>query len=228
MSDSSGGLNRKQIISLLDELSRRATLRGVRVEMFLVGGAAMVLVYNTTRTTKDIEGIFEPKMIAYELAAEIARDSNLGLAADWLNDAVKVFPFPGDRPDETAKVVYENAGLDIRVASPRYLFAMKAWSGGESDEEDLRVLWPLCQFASAVEALDYVEAAYPSETLRPRTQYIVEGIAATTWTKPASPAATPPEPAGSGERGDVPADTAWVQPHVRRGRPVRGHWRRLR
>ncbi|MHB8247228.1 MAG: DUF6036 family nucleotidyltransferase [Acidimicrobiales bacterium] len=235
MSDSSGGLDRKQILSLLDELSSRAERRGARVEMFLVGGAAMVLVYNTTRTTKDIEGIFEPKMIAYELAAEIAEDSDLGLAADWLNDAVKVFPFPGDRVDETAKVIYENAGLDLRVASPRYLFAMKAWSGRESDEEDLRVLWPLCQFADAAEALDYVESAYPSATLRPRTQYVVEDIAATAGLSRTLLTSVLVETGSSGERSDswspathCASGAVWVQPHARRGRPVRGHWRRLR
>lgn len=137
MSDPSEGLDRKQILSLLDELSSRAERRGVRIEMFLVGGAAMVLVYNTRRTTKDIEGIFEPKTVAYELAAEIARDSNLQLRPDWLNDAVKVFPFPGDQVDQTAQVVYENAGLSLRVALPRYLFAMKAWAGRESRPPDI-------------------------------------------------------------------------------------------
>ena len=171
-------LGREQILTLLEELSNRAVGRGVRVEMFLVGGAAMVLVYNTQRTTKDVEGIFEPKLVAYEIAAEIARDSDLGLAPDWLNDAVKIFPFPGGRADDEARVFIDSAGLSLRVASPRYLFAMKAWSGRESDEDDLRVLWPLCRYTDAGECLAYIESAYPPSTLKPRTQYLVEAIAA--------------------------------------------------
>lgn len=118
-------------------------------------------------------------MVAYEIAAEIARDSDLNLSDGWLNDAVKIFPFPGDQIDETAKVFYEDSGFILRVASPRYLFTMKAWSGRESDEEDLRTLWPLCGYANAAECLDYIERAYPSAALKPRTQYIVEDIAAT-------------------------------------------------
>lgn len=216
MSRSFSGLDRGQILSLLDELSRRATQRCVRVEMFLVGGAAMVLVYNTARTTKDVEGIFEPKMVAYEIAAEMAADSDLGLSPNWLNDAVKVFPFPGDRVDDAARVVYDNSGLAIRVASPRYLFAMKAWAGRESDEEDLRVLWPLCQFVDADAALDYIGAAYPTATLKPKTQYVVEGIAADAVAGRTLSAEVSAEAAG----GPV-----WVQPHARRGRPIRGHWR---
>lgn len=168
-------LDRGAIIGLLDDLSRRAAARGARVDLFLVGGGAMVLVYNATRTTKDIEGIFEPKMLAYELAADIAKER--GLPPDWLNDAVKVFPFPLGQEDAAAKTFYEGAGLAVRVASPRYLFLMKAWSGREADEDDLRVLWPLCHYANADECLDEIEAAYPSATLRPRTRYIVEAIA---------------------------------------------------
>jgi hypothetical protein len=233
MSDTAGGLDREQILRLLDDLSSRAKQRGVRVEMFLVGGAAMVLVYNTARTTKDVEGIFEPEMVAYEIAAEIAKDSDLGLAPDWLNDAVKAFPFPGDRVDDAAKVIYENDGLDIRVASPRYLFAMKAWSGRESDEEDLRVLWPLCQFVDAAEGLDYIEAAYPSATLKSRTQYVVEDIAATVWPDRVRQRELPAEmdslnSHGGGMPSAVCRPVVWVHPHARRGRPVRGYWRRLR
>ena len=86
--------------------------------------------------------------------------------------------------------------------------------GLESDEEDLRILWPLCQFSNAAEALDYLESAYPSETIKPRTQYIVEGIAATTRLGDSRP-----HSAGG---------AVWVRPHARQGRPVSGHWRRPR
>lgn len=171
------GLDRDQIISLLDEISRRAIERGVRIEMFLVGGAAMVLAYSLERTTKDIEGIFEPKMIAYEIADEIARDSDFELPRGWLNDAVKIFPFPGDRIDEAARVLYEADGLNVRVGSPRYLFAMKAWAARESDEDDLRILWPLCGFKDARECLAFVEESYPTGTLKLKTQYLIEEIA---------------------------------------------------
>jgi hypothetical protein len=178
MSDPGGGLDRDQILALLDAMSAGARRRGVRIEMFMVGGGAMVLAYSTTRTTRDIEGIFEPKAIAYEIAAEVARDSEIDLPEGWFNDAVKLFPFPGGQIDTQARILYENDGLAVRVASPRYLFAMKAWSGRESDEDDLRVLWPLCGFAGAGECLDYIEQSYPPESVKPRTQYVVEGIAA--------------------------------------------------
>jgi hypothetical protein len=146
--------------------------------MFLVGGAAMALGYNTTRSTKDIDGIFEPKTVVYELVAEIAKESDLDLPLDWLNDAVKAFSFPGGTIDVSAKVLYEDDGLSLSIASPRYLLMMKAWSGRESDEEDLRLLWPLCGYASATECLNDIMRSYPIGSIRPRTQYLIEDIAA--------------------------------------------------
>ncbi len=173
-------LDRARVLRLFEALSRRAAERGTRVELFLVGGGAMVLAYNTSRTTsdiEDIEGIFEPKQLAYELAREVASEVDFPLREDWLNDAVKTFPFLKNRIDVAARVYYEDAGLTVRVASPRYLFMMKALAAREADEDDLQVLWSLCKWRSAQEALDEIEASYPGAILRPVTRYVVESIA---------------------------------------------------
>jgi hypothetical protein len=55
---------------------------------------------------------------------------------------------------------------------------MKAVAARESDEEDLRILYPLAGFESAEEALDAVELAYPAQAMKPSVQYLVESIAA--------------------------------------------------
>lgn len=208
MSDMGATLGRQQILHLLNDMSDRARRRGVRVDLFLVGGAAMALVYNTERTTRDLDAIFEPKTVAYELAKETA-DAN-EINHDWLNDAVKIFPFPGSAIDPVALVFYENEGITVRVASPRYLFAMKAWAGRESDEDDLAVLWPLCGFNGMRQCLDFLESSYPDGSLSVRTQYIVEDLSARL-----------------AHDGTSYGKVVWVPPHTRNGRAVRGHWRRL-
>ena len=200
------------MLDLLAEMSQRAEERNVRLELFLVGGGAMVLAYGTDRTTRDIDGIFEPKMVAYEISAEIARDR--GLPSDWLNDAVKTFPFPKGAVDPAAKVYYDQPGLVVRVASPKYLFAMKAWSGREADEEDLRLLWPLCKYTSSAEALDEIEESYPTGKIKVRTQYVVEDIAASCLTSNPLPGSTPHD-------GEI-----WVESHQRGRSDVAGYWRR--
>ncbi len=173
---SSHGLGRAEILALLNEVGCEAERREVSVSIFLVGGAAMALAYSTTRATKDLDGVFEPKQVVYEIAAGIARDHpEYGLSDDWLNDAAKSF-LPGD--DALASTLFELPALSVRVASPRYLFVMKAMAAREVDEEDLRILYPLCHFESAAEALNALEAAYPGRPMEAAVQYLLEGIAA--------------------------------------------------
>lgn len=111
----------------------------------------------------------------YELAARVAARHPLKLREGWLNDGVKGF-LPGADPN--AAVFYDHPSLTVSVASPRYLFVLKAMSARESDEDDLRVLYPLCNFASADEALDSIERAYPTQEIKPVVQHLVKGIAA--------------------------------------------------
>ena len=53
----------------------------------------------------------------------------------------------------------------------------EALSAREVDEDDLRILFPLCGFQSAGDALDAVASAYPDRLLKPSSQYLVEGTA---------------------------------------------------
>ncbi|MFZ5852796.1 MAG: hypothetical protein ACOYY2_15650 [Actinomycetota bacterium] len=64
-------LTRSEIVALLEDLGSDLDARGLRAELFAVGGAAMALAYNTRRTTRDIYGVFEPKAEVYEAAARV-------------------------------------------------------------------------------------------------------------------------------------------------------------
>ena len=63
-------LTREQIIGLLAELGQELDARGVKAQLFVVGGAAMALAYNMRRTTADVDGVFEPKAV-YLLALKV-------------------------------------------------------------------------------------------------------------------------------------------------------------
>jgi len=54
-------LDREQIVNLLTDLGSELAERGVRADLFLVGGAAIALAFNTRRATRDVDGVFEPK-----------------------------------------------------------------------------------------------------------------------------------------------------------------------
>ena len=93
------GLGRDDILNLLRDVAAEAERREVAVSLFLVGGAAMALAYSTSRATKDLDGVFEPKSIVCEIASHVARQRpEYGLAPDWLNDAAKSF-MPGEDPE---------------------------------------------------------------------------------------------------------------------------------
>jgi hypothetical protein len=124
--------------------------------MSLVGGAAMALAYSRRRATADIDAVFEPKSVIYEVAAGMARLH--GLDEGWLNDGVKGF-LPG--PDAQAGALLDLPGLAVAVASPRYLFAMKVFAARvDRDVDDLQTLYHLSKFQGLDEAL----ATWPSCT----------------------------------------------------------------
>ncbi|MBA2495778.1 MAG: hypothetical protein H0V33_01545 [Acidimicrobiia bacterium] len=158
----------------LTELGEELEAVDARGELFLVGGAAMALAYNTRRATRDLDAVFEPKAIVYAAARRVAERHD-DLPEEWLNDAVKGFML-GDDP--AATVVFDHAGVRVRVASPRYLFAMKAAASRvERDADDIATLYRLAGFTSIGDALDHLTETYPFITLSPRVLYLLEALA---------------------------------------------------
>lgn len=167
-----GHLSRAGILSALQALGRDLTSQGVRAQIFIVGGAAMALAYSTRRVTRDIDAVFEPKAVIYETAARVGAE--LGLPDDWLNDAVKAF-MPG--PDAAARPLPEVLGVEITVASPQYLLAMKlmAMRFGE-DDEDIAILLRQTGLHTAQEALDLLERMYPYREPPLKTRLFLEEL----------------------------------------------------
>lgn len=166
-------LSRDDVTSLFQELSEELVQRGVKGRLFVVGGAAMALVYGRDRLTQDVDAVFEPKEIVYEAARQVA-ERHPGLPGDWLNDAAKGYVL-GDDPDATTYL--DEPGLSVQVASPEYLFAMKALAARvERDTGDLLLLYRRCGFASVEEALDEVERRAARQLLRPKTMFLLREI----------------------------------------------------
>lgn len=164
-------MNRDEIIAALTALGRKLDERGVTGEMYVVGGAAMALAYDARRSTRDIDAIFEPKMVVYEAAAELSEQ--LGLPVGWLNDAVKDF-LAG--PDPDASPILDVPGLRCFVVSPRMLLALKvlAHRVGE-DEEDVRLLATAIGASTAQQVLAVAEEVY-GDRLDAATRFFVEEL----------------------------------------------------
>jgi hypothetical protein len=161
-----------KILQALQALGDELTRRDIHGQIFVVGGAAMALVYSTRRVTKDIDAVFEPKSAIYDAAATVAE--NLGLPEDWLNDAAKGY-MPGN--DENPRPVADIHGIEVTTASPRYLLAMKlmAMRFGE-DDEDIEILLRACGLHSAEEALDLLKHMYPLQEPPVKTRLFLEEL----------------------------------------------------
>ena len=164
-------MQRTEIIDLLTELGRRLAERGIEGEMYVVGGAAIALAFDERRSTRDIDAVFEPTTVIYELAGKLAEER--GLPDGWLNDAVKGF-LAGADPE--APLVLEVDGLRVSTASPRILLAMKVLSHrvGE-DEEDVRLLARELGLGGASEVLALAEAVY-GDRLDVAARFFVEQL----------------------------------------------------
>jgi len=168
----SGQLDREDIRGLLDELSAELAARGARADLFLVGGAALAVAYDQSRSTRDLDAVFLPTDVVRVAAATVA--DRRGLAVDWLNDAVKGF-LPG--PDPDAQRFYASESLTVDVASPRYLLAMKLFSSRvESDAEDILFLYRQLGFTTVNEGLELVESAYRGRAISPKVRFLLTEI----------------------------------------------------
>jgi Nucleotidyltransferase of unknown function (DUF6036) len=164
-------MDRGEIIAALTALAGELERRGVVAEMYVVGGAAIALAFDERRSTRDVDAVFEPKDVVYEVAAVISEQ--LELPPGWLNDAVKGF-LEGDDP--AAAPVLELPGLRCLTASPETLLAMKvlAHRVGE-DEADLRLLADELGLVTADEVLAIAERTY-GDRLDPAARFFVEQI----------------------------------------------------
>jgi len=176
-------LTKSKIIEAFEDLAVELERRGVRGQLFVVGGAAMALAYSAERSTLDVDGIFEPKSSVYEAAEVVAE--RLELPDDWLNDAVKGF-LPGSDPNRVE--VFIRPSLEVSVASPEYLLAMKMMAGRmDTDADDIRLLYGILGFATANEGLDLLERFWPGRALPVKSQLALEAMFGPSREGPADP-----------------------------------------
>jgi len=163
-------VDRNEILRALTALGERLHNRGVTADLYVVGGAAITLAYADRRSTRDIDAVFEPKMLVYEVAGEVERA--LGLEPGWLNDAAKGFLVP----DPEAGASFDLPGLRVTVASPRMLLALKvlAHRVGE-DEEDVRLLAGIVGAQTAAHVLRVAEETF-GDRLDAATRFFVEEL----------------------------------------------------
>lgn len=162
-------LSRETIEAALQALNEELVRRGVKAQLYLVGGAVMCLVYQARTATRDVDGWFSEPQVVRAAAREVA--DALSLPEDWLNDAAKGFIPQGAGFDSWRALSH----LEVSVADTRTLLAMKcAAARTTEDAADIRFLADHLGLASSSEVLEVVLAFYPPDRLPVRTRLLLE------------------------------------------------------
>ncbi len=119
-------ITRQEIIEALERLGQLAEVRGTKIELALVGGALMVLVYEARESTRDVDAIIlapREASTVRELVQVVADER--GWPDDWLNDGAKGFLIGLS----SGPIVFSARGIDVRSPATEQLLAMKlsAW-----------------------------------------------------------------------------------------------------
>ena len=162
-------LSREQIETAFARLNDELARVDQRAELFLVGGAVMCLVYNARPSTNDIDGWFSNATVVRNAADRIG--SELGLDANWLNDAAKGF-----LPDVVGKEAWRDYGhLSVSVADAPTLLAMKCLAArSNEDVGDIRFLAGVLGLCTAAEVLTAILRYYPEERFPVRSRLLLE------------------------------------------------------
>ena len=147
-----GRLDRGKLIELFEDLSDRLRERGVRGHIYIVGGAAMMLAFGRSRTTRDVDAYVRNQGAEHADVMEAARRvaDKHGLPEDWLNELATMFMPSGE--DRRAPVLFDSPHLVVTGASAEHMLAMKLQAGREADLDDIDTLLAHLQIATSEEA----------------------------------------------------------------------------
>lgn len=156
-------LDAGSVVDLLDDMHARLVQRTARANIYIVGGAALLLAHGRDTATPDVD-VARSVVEADEVAQEIARER--GLAAHWLNSSAGSWVPPRL---ECATAAPARNGLTVHLAPPRHLLAMKLVAWRSKDEDDLADLLEVCGLAeaSAEEVADVLYEVYTAEDSLP-------------------------------------------------------------
>lgn len=163
-------MDRKMLTKALFALNEKMSDYGIKGEIGLYGGAVMCLSLNAREGTHDIDAIFYPKMDILKLANLVGDE--LGLEDGWFNDSVKGFV----SGNNDMLLFLELSNLSIFVASPEYMFAMKAVScrlDNENELSDIRFLISYLRIESIGAAEEIIYKYYPRSRIQQKTVYML-------------------------------------------------------
>lgn len=157
-------------------------LRGGKVgEIALYGGSAILLQFEASFRTADVDAVVQSGDHTAILDAARAVAARRGWLRSWFSEAVA--NYLADNPATTFHGSYPSEsrpGLRVYVARPDYLLAMKlrAMRVGTRDEADAAMLARACGLATAEQFVQLVQTFFPKEAIDARCRTVIARFAA--------------------------------------------------
>jgi Nucleotidyltransferase of unknown function (DUF6036) len=175
-------LSKADILRGLHRIDALAKEAQVIIDLAIYGGAAIALVFDTRRTTRDVDAVVRGTPDFLRDAAVKVADVE-GWPQDWLNDGVKGFLSSSEKMQALdAFDASLEGGLRIYTPTPEYLFAMKCMAmrpegiAGSHDISDIEALATAIDIRTTVDAFSLIESFYPSSRIPAKVRFGVEEI----------------------------------------------------
>ena len=166
-------LDREALLELLGALAGRLRTRGVRASVYVIRGAAISLVFDARRATRDMDSVvLEGHGPLMEEVQRLGREQ--GLPGSWLNEQAAMYV--SRRRDDNKAVVFDHSNLVVAAASPEHLLAMKLQAARAADAADIRLLLGVLGIDSVGGASDVLEVVFPGTAMSDRARLLVEDV----------------------------------------------------
>lgn len=166
-------LTTAEMRAALREVAERLERAGVQGRLYVTGGAAMALAYDADRLTRDIDAAItygHNEVIAAVRAVAAAR----GWPSTWLNEQATAY-MP-QTPDRRSQVVFDHPALQIAVASPDHMLAMKVNAARAQDVADVASLVRRCGLTTADEVEKLAQSVFGGKALGARQRRWIEDV----------------------------------------------------
>jgi Nucleotidyltransferase of unknown function (DUF6036) len=166
-------LDRGALLELLGALADRLKVRGVRASVYVIGSAAISLVFDARRATRDIDSVvLEGRGPLMEEVQRLGRER--GLPGSWLTEQAAMYV--SRRSDDHKAMVFDHSNLVVAAASPEHLLAMKLQAARATDAADVCLLLGVLGIDSVGRASEVLDVVFPGTTLSDRARLLVEDI----------------------------------------------------
>jgi hypothetical protein len=167
---------REALLDAFDEIGRAAAEAGIRLQIAVYGGSALMLASNFRFSTEDVDiadiGRQWPEWLS-DAVERIAKQN--GWSATWLNDAVTFHLSPRAQADRDLRAFGtfprrgENVGLCVFVPTARYMLALKLkalrisdFGKGRQDMTDVAHLLRVLDLDAIEPAIEILAEYFPN------------------------------------------------------------------